>query len=120
MKLWAKTKEFFEGKYLVVRRDGTIPQWPHFVMGGDDPCVPHALRAYATAAEIKEYDSEFVKSIRELADEWQHKHETVGTGKADPDAPPHRKDNQAVLSLMRHEMDLSSLEVTPHGMKAYK
>lgn len=23
-----------EGKYLVKRRDGTVPPWPHFVLGG--------------------------------------------------------------------------------------
>jgi hypothetical protein len=34
MKIWAKTEEFSEGKYLVVHRDGTTPDWPHFVIGG--------------------------------------------------------------------------------------
>jgi hypothetical protein len=28
MKIWAKTSEFSEGKFLVVRRDGSIPCWP--------------------------------------------------------------------------------------------
>lgn len=32
MRVWAKTKEFSEGKFLVVRRDGTTPEWPHFVI----------------------------------------------------------------------------------------
>lgn len=120
MKLWAKTKEFFEGKYLVVRRDGTIPPWPHFVLGGDDPCGPDTLRAYVDSASQRGFDPDFVESIYELANDWEHKHRTKGNGVADPDAAPHRKDNQAVLSLMRHEMDLSNLEFTPHGMKAYK
>ena len=31
-----KTKE---GKFLVTRRDGTIPKWPHFVLGGRDPIL---------------------------------------------------------------------------------
>jgi len=51
MKLWAKTTEFSEGKFLVVRRDGSIPAWPHFVIGARDPAAPVALRAYADAAE---------------------------------------------------------------------
>jgi hypothetical protein len=63
MKLWAKTKEYSEGKYLVVRRDGTIPEWAHFVMGGNDPCVPPALRAYADVAEKRGFDPEYVASI---------------------------------------------------------
>ena len=33
MKILAKWKEFSEGKFLVVRRDGSIPWWPHFVLG---------------------------------------------------------------------------------------
>jgi hypothetical protein len=37
MKIWAKTDEFHEGKFLVVRRDGSVPHWPHFVLGARDP-----------------------------------------------------------------------------------
>ena len=103
MKIWAKTEEYSEGKYLVVRRDGTIPDWPHFVIGGDDPCAPAALRAYADAAEKQGYDSEYVQSLRELADDFSKR---TG-GKADPDAAPHRTDSPAIIKLMRHEGDLS-------------
>jgi hypothetical protein len=35
MKVWVKTEIAPEGKYLVVRRDGTIPSWPHFVLVPD-------------------------------------------------------------------------------------
>ena len=67
MKIWAKTEEFKEGKYLVVRRDGTIPSWPHFVLGGDDENAPAALRAYADSAERNKLDPDYVASVRELA-----------------------------------------------------
>lgn len=36
-----------EGKYLVKRRDGTVPEWPSFVLGAKDPMAPAALLAYA-------------------------------------------------------------------------
>ena len=39
-------------KYLVVRRDGSIPKWPAFVLGARDPCALFALRAYARKAQI--------------------------------------------------------------------
>lgn len=29
-----------EGKYLVQRRDGTVPDWPWFVLGARDPIAP--------------------------------------------------------------------------------
>ena len=104
MKIWIKSTIAPEGKYLVVRRDGTIPHWPHFVLGADDPNCPAALRGYADAAEKNGEDEEYVASIRELASEWEQR----PPGKADPSAPPHRKDNPAIIRLMRGEGDLSN------------
>lgn len=50
MKIWAKTVEFSEGKFLVVRRDGSVPHWPHFVIGargaGSPPRVCRYRRAH--------------------------------------------------------------------------
>ena len=97
MKIWAKTEEFSEGKYLVVRRDGTIPHWPHFVIGGDDPAAGFALRAYADRAASLGYDPEYVASIRELATDFDDRR----GGKSDPEAGPHRTDDPNVLRLMR-------------------
>lgn len=38
------SQEPFPGKkFLVLRRDGTIPDWPWFVLGGEDPMAPGAL-----------------------------------------------------------------------------
>jgi len=109
MKIWAKTDgPVKEGKYLVVRRDGTIPEWPHFVMGGYDPCVPDALRHYAIIARNRGYDEDYVSSIEELADDFEKLSATPrAVAVADPDAGPHRKDNPAVIAMMRGEGDLS-------------
>lgn len=102
MKIWAKTEEYKEGKFLVVRRDGTVPHWPHFVLGARDPAAPAALRAYADAcAERGGIDPEYIESIRELAKDFQKYREDHGLG--DPDAPPHRKDNRQVIRAMRGE-----------------
>lgn len=100
MKIWAKTKEFAEGKFLVVRRDGTVPHWPHFVLGARDPLVPVALRAYAAAARNNGFlDPEYADSIMELAGDFERYRERHGDG--DPDAPPHRTDDSNVIAAMR-------------------
>ena len=101
MKIWAKTKTHSEGKFLVVRRDGTVPLWPHFVLGGRDPAAPAALRAYADAAERRGFDAEYVASIRELAGDFCEYSAREGDG--DPEAGPHRVDDPAVIAAMRGE-----------------
>jgi hypothetical protein len=40
-KLWVKGNDKPEGKFLVVRRDGTVPTGPH---REDDPWVVEAMR----------------------------------------------------------------------------
>lgn len=107
MKIWAKTKEFSEGKFLVVRRDGTIPHWPHFVLGARDPIAPIALRAYAKAAEDNGIDSEYCDSILELADDFDDYRQEHGKG--DPEAPPHRQDYDQVINAMRGDPALISV-----------
>lgn len=110
MRIWAKTDgDVKEGKYLVVRRDGTIPPWPHFVLGGYDPAASAGLRAYAKEAANCAFDLEYVASILELADDFDRLAEEHA-GKADPDAGPHRKDNPTVIAMMRGEGDLQHLE----------
>ena len=124
MKVWALTDgPVSEGKYLVVRRDGTIPAWPHFVIAAADPSAPAALNAYAKNAEIRGLDPEYTDSIRELAidfgryaeahrlkaEEGEHK-------AADPDQGPHRIDNPAVIEMMRGNGDLTGYR--PHHIEA--
>lgn len=99
MKIWAKTEEFKEGKFLVVRRDGTIPAWPHYVLGARDPAAPAALRAYANEAERLGFDKEYCDSVRELAYDFSNYREEQGDG--DPVAWPHRTDDPAVVAVMR-------------------
>lgn len=99
MKIWAKTEQFSEGKFLVVRRDGSVPHWKHFVIGARDAAAPGALRAYADIAERMGYEADFVASVRELADDFEAYRAQHGNG--DPEAAPHRVDNEAVLQAMR-------------------
>lgn len=100
MKIWAKTEGAVSGgKYLVVRRDGTVPHWPHFVIGARDPAAPTALRAYADIAESMHYEPEYVASIRDLATDFEAYIQLHGMG--DPEAPPHRHDDADVIDAMR-------------------
>lgn len=106
MKIWAKTEEFSEGKFLVVRRDGSVPHWPHFVIGARDPAAPEALRAYADIAERLGFDPEYVASIRELSSDFYAYRLQQGDG--DPEAAPHRKDDPRVIAAMRgHDATIS-------------
>jgi len=98
-RLWRNTDGVREGKYLVLRRDGTVPAWPYFVIGAADPAAVAALTAYADAAEELNMDPEFVADIHGLAsqfDAWRQQHST-----GDPDAPPHRTDDPAVIQRMQ-------------------
>lgn len=99
MKVWAKTKEFSEGKFLVIRRDGSVPAWPHFVLGARDPATPHALNAYADKCQELGCDPEYVASVRELAADFEAYRAREGNG--DAEAPPHRNDDADVLHVMR-------------------
>jgi hypothetical protein len=97
--IWRNNPETPEGKYLVKRRDGTVPLWPHFVIAASDPAAPSALRAYANAAERLGMDRQYVADIRGLAghfEDWRNEN-----GDGDPDAPRHRKDDPATVAEMR-------------------
>lgn len=97
MKLW---RNVMTGcKFLVVRRDGTIPVWPLFVMGARDPWAPAALRAYADAAEAGGAEADYVASVREEAGKFEAYRVQHGSG--DPEAGPHRVDDPSVVQVMR-------------------
>jgi hypothetical protein len=89
-----------EGKYLVKRRDGTVVEWPSFVLGARDPHAPAALRAYADSIE-KDPDvhPDFPGRLRELAVQFEHYRAKHGAG--DPTRGIHRKDDPATISEMR-------------------
>lgn len=88
-----------EGKYLVKRRDGTVPEWPSFVLGARDPYAEVALRAYAAAAHDADCNPEWVASLYRLAFEFrEYRHEH---GHGDPDKGIHRNDDPATVAEMR-------------------
>ncbi len=97
MKLW---RNVMDGcKFLVIRRDGTIPAWPHFVLGARDPWAAIAMGAYADAAEADGADPDYVESVRAEAyrfTEYRDKH-----GNGDPEAGPHRVDDPSIVQVMR-------------------
>ncbi len=97
--LWRYGDKAPEGKYLVTRRDGSVPKWPSIVFGAKDPAAPAALRAYADESERLSYDPIFVADVRRLANEFEGYCATHGQG--NPDAPPHRKDDPVTLAKMR-------------------
>lgn len=88
-----------EGKYLVKRRDGSVVEWPSFVLGARDPIAEAALRAYADEAERLGKSPGWVASLRRMADEWAAYRAERGEG--DPDKGLHRIDDPATVAEMR-------------------
>jgi len=97
--LWRDDPRTPEGKYLVKRRDGTVPDWPSFVLGARDPCAPAALRAYADEADRIGLASGFASAVRRLADEFEGYRAVHGTG--DPDRGRHRLDDPQTVEEMK-------------------
>lgn len=97
--LWKNNPETKGGKYLVKRRDGTVPWWPFMVFAASDPAAPTALRAYADEAERLNMDPQYVSDVRGLAAEFEEWRSGNVTG--DPDAPRHRKDDPKTIAEMR-------------------
>lgn len=97
--LFRNQPETPEGKYLVKRRDGTVVEWPSFVLGARDPAAPAALREYAKVAEQLGYNEMMCKEIRALADEFEEYRRSHGPG--DPDRGKHRVDDPATVAEMR-------------------
>lgn len=98
-RLWRNTDGTREGKYLVTRRDGTIPEWPYFVIGAADPAAPFALHTYADSCAEMGMDPEYVEDLKDLAmtfEQWRLEH-----GSGDPDAPRHRTDDPATIEKMK-------------------
>lgn len=96
--LWRNGTDAPEGKFLVLRRDGSKPEWPYFVIGAADPAAPWALFGYAKKAEELGMDPQYVKDLYDLAvefDKWREAHKT-----GDPDAPRHRTDDPETVAKM--------------------
>lgn len=88
-----------EGKYLLLRRDGSVVEWPHFPIGAKDPAASAGLRAYADKAEELGFFPQYVADVRRLADEFDAYLAEHGPG--DPDRGPHRTDNVEIVAMMR-------------------
>jgi hypothetical protein len=97
--LWRENPETPEGKYLVKRRDGSVVEWPNFVIGAKDPAAPDALVAYADAAKRLGMNPQYVAGVRRLADQFFNYRMEAGEG--DPDRGRHRKDDPATIAEMR-------------------
>ncbi len=97
--LWRDNPDTPEGKYLVKRRDGTVVEWPNFVIGARDPAAPAALKAYADEAERLSMNAGYIAGVRRLAFEFQAYKIHFGAG--DPDRGRHRKDDPATIEEMR-------------------
>jgi hypothetical protein len=86
-------------KFLAVRRDGSVPEWPYLVIGARDPAAPAALRAYAAKASELGMGADFTDDVLRLADSFDEYRLLHGEG--DPDAPAHRADDPATVERMR-------------------
>lgn len=87
-----------DNKFLVVRRDGTIPSWPNFVLGARDPIASMALRYYAQSAKFIGMGEDYADSVRELADVFDR--HRVKNGPGDPPAGPHRTDAADIAAAL--------------------
>lgn len=96
--LWRNNKATKGGKYLVQRRDGTVPEWPYMVLGAKDPAAQIALLAYADEAERLGYDPQYVADIRALADDFGTYRTSCGV--SDPTSGPTRPDAPEVVAKM--------------------
>lgn len=97
--LWRYSGVKPEGKYLLLRRDGTVPEWPFFPIGARDPAASAGLRAYADRAAELGYFPQYVADVRRLADEFDAYLAEHGPG--DPDRGPHRIDNEQIVAMMK-------------------
>jgi hypothetical protein len=88
-----------EGKYLVKRRDGSVVEWPSFVLGAKDAAAAHALREYAKKGRELGYSEGMCRAIEREAYQWDvYRHEH---GDGDPDRGKHREDDPATIADMR-------------------
>lgn len=90
MKIWKK--------FLVQRRDGTVPEWPYLVLGARDPAAPHAIRELGRESARLGMDREYCDDLMALASAFETYRQEHGDG--DPDAGPHRQDDPKVVDIL--------------------
>lgn len=102
--LWMLDKEMEGGKYIVLRRDGTVFSEPNFVLGPRDPAAPAAMRAYADECQKlmdsgnTNFNQQYIDECRNLASMMEQHQAIYGLG--DPGKGPHRKDHPKVIEQM--------------------
>jgi hypothetical protein len=100
--LFCEQKDTPEGKYLVLRRDGTVPKWPSFVLGARDPAAAWALWFYSWVAWLMGMNGDYCRGCARRAKAFAEFRKTHGNG--DPDKGPHRPDDPWVVARMREGM----------------
>ena len=114
--LWRFSEETREGKYLVLRRDGTVLSGPHFVLGPRDVAAPNAIRAYAKECERRmrdgntDFNPQYIADLHRHAEDMELWRSKWGAG--DPGKSRHRKDHPLIIEQMQNpgEAILASLE----------
>lgn len=89
-----------EGKYLVLRRDNTVPDWPWFVLGARDPMAAWALWVYSWLGIFFTRNWSYLRGVNRLS--WDFYDHRMLFGKGDPEKGPHREDDPWVIYRMRH------------------
>lgn len=103
-------------KYLVVRRDGTVPPWDWFVLAESDPAAPDALVAYADKCEeLGNTSPQYVADVRTMAQDWAEHQGSIPAG--DPGAPKHRTDDPITLWRL-HDGDNGARELAINKLVA--
>lgn len=124
-RLFRDNPETPEGKYLVKRRDGTVVEWPSFVLGARDEDAEVCFRIYgllklmppdqregfledisdqlaASRSDPNAQNVEYFDSVMANADKWAKYRREHGEG--DPLMGRHRKDDPATIEEMRKGM----------------
>lgn len=97
--LFSEQAETPEGKYLVLRRDDTVPKWPWFVLGARDPAAAWALWFYSWVAWLYGMNRGYCQGCARKAKHFAEYRKQYGVG--DPDMGRHRPDDPAVIARMR-------------------
>lgn len=79
------------GKYLVLRRDNTVPSWAWFVCGARDPMAAWALWFYSWVGIFFTRNWDYLRGVNRLSWDFYRERKTLGCG--DPEKGPHRKDD---------------------------
>jgi hypothetical protein len=61
-----------EPKYKLTRTsDGTVPDWPYFVLGARDPAANAAMQAYLIRITQLGYSEEYIDTVDAIADQME-------------------------------------------------